>query len=210
MMHPRMIRAVALSIASLTATGWALVACSGPQPLDRAIVPADESAYAQALADYQNDPAKAYRAIRAEELGIGVDQTLTRDQALSTTRNPFDARKDPVAVSRGAVIYKQHCAECHGQNADGRGTRLPEPLAEADFHDFSHRFAVTLHGGAPRSWFKKITQGYTAETPNRDGTFAEMPPFDNRLAREQVWLAITYLQSLDADLHDHGPAKKEW
>lgn len=209
MMHRYPIRVVALLAGSFAITGWALVACSGPQPLDRAIAAADESAYTQALADHKNDPAGAFLAMRAEELGIGVGQAVTRDQALSTTRNPFKARKDPVAVSRGAVVYKRHCAGCHGQNADGRGAGLPEPLADADFHDFSHRFAATLHGGAPRAWFKKITGGYTAETSNSDGTFAEMPAFGDTLAREQVWLVITYLQSLDADIQDDGRAENE-
>ena len=37
---------------------------------------------------------------------IGVDEARTRDQSLSTTRKPFTARKDPTAVSRGAVVYK--------------------------------------------------------------------------------------------------------
>ncbi len=177
-----------------------LVACAGPQPVDRAARPGDESAYARALLTQDNDPAKAFLAMRADELGISLDQASARDLALSTTRNPFNARRDPAAVSRGAVVYRHHCADCHGLNADGRGTRLPNPLTQADFHDFSHRFAATLHGGAPRTWFKKITGGYTAEKPDPDGVYPEMPAFDRTLAREQVWLAITYLQSLDADL----------
>ncbi len=208
-MYRYSIRVVALVVGSLTITCLALVACSGPQPLARAIVASDELAYTQALADHKDDPAQAFLAMRAEELGIAADEALTRDQALSTTKNPFIARKDPVAVSHGAVVYKQHCADCHGQDADGRGTRLPEPLVEADFHDFSHRFASTLHHGAPRAWFKKITGGYTSETPNSDGTFSEMPPFGDTLAREQVWLVITYLQSLDADLRDDATAENE-
>ncbi len=208
-MHQYSIRVVALLSGSLVATCLALVACSGPQSLDRAITVVDESAYTQALADQKNDPAEAFLTMRVEELGISAEQAVARDQALSTTKNPFKARKDPVAVSRGAVVYKKHCADCHGQNADGRGTRLPEALAGADFHDFSHRFASTLHHGAPRAWFRKITGGYTAETPNSDGTFSEMPAFNDTLAREQVWLVITYLQSLDADLQDDARAENE-
>ena len=208
-MNRNSIRVAALLVGSFVISCWALVACSGPQPLSRAIAAADESAYTQALTDHNNDPAGAFLAMRAKELGIDVEEAVLRDRGLSTTKNPFKARKDPVAVSRGAVIYKKHCADCHGQNADGRGTRLSEPLVDADFHDFSHRFASTLHHGAPRAWFKKITGGYTAEAPNSDGTFAEMPAFEDTLAREQVWLVITYLQSLDADLQDDAAAESE-
>jgi mono/diheme cytochrome c family protein len=203
------IRAVVILSGSLVITCWALVACSGPQPLTRAIQPADESAYSQALADHDNNPGEAFLAMRAQQSGVSLKQATERDQMLSTTRNPFKARKDPVAVSRGAVVYKQHCADCHGQDADGRGTRFDEPLADADFHDFSHRFAVTLHNGAPRAWFRKITGGYTSKTPDSDGTFAQMPAFGDTLAREQVWLVITYLQSLDADIQDNDRAGNE-
>jgi mono/diheme cytochrome c family protein len=34
---------------------------------------------------------------------------------------------------------------------------------------------------------------------NPDGTANVMPAFEGVLAREQIWLAITYLQSLDVD-----------
>lgn len=190
----------AVLFAVLGCTTLLLLACAGPQPLHRAARPSDESKYAQALLAHGNDPAKAFLAIRASELGISPDQANARDLSLSETRNPFNARRDPDAVSRGAVVYRHHCADCHGLNTDGQGTRLPNPLAEADFHDFSHRFAITLHGGAPRTWFKKITRGYTANKPDADGEFPEMRAFGQILAREQMWLAITYLQSLDADL----------
>lgn len=194
------IRNVMGSFAVLVCITLLLLACSGPQPLGRAVHPGDESSYAQAMSAQNNDPAKAFLTLRADELGISLDQARERDLALDTGRNPFDARRDPVAVSRGAVVYRHHCADCHGLNADGQGTRLPNPLTGADFHDFSHRFAVTLHGGAPRTWFKKITGGYTAKKPDANGEYPEMPAFGQTLAREQVWLAITYLQSLDADL----------
>lgn len=200
------VRAGVVLLGVLAIAGGLLVSCGGPQPLDRAAAPADGSAYVTALAEHDNDPARAFLSIRAAELGIGPDRALANDRALSTTRNPFNAHKDPGAVSRGAVVYRQHCADCHGTEADGRGTRLPEPLTQADFHDFSHRFAVTLHGGAPRTWFRKITQGYTAEQPDGNGVYPQMPAFGETLAREQVWLAITYLQSLDADLKEGAEA----
>lgn len=199
-MPPITIRAVVGLSGLLAVTSLLLIACAGPQPLHRAARPSDEAAYTQALTAHGNRPADAFLAMRAEELGISVEQARQSDQALSTTRNPFKARRDPKAVSRGSVVYRHHCADCHGPDADGRGTRLAEPLAGADFHDFSHRFAVTLHGGAPRTWFRKITRGYTAKTPDANGEYPQMPAFGETLAREQVWLAITYLQSLDADL----------
>ncbi len=63
---------------------------------------------------------------------------------------------------------------------------------------FGKRFAVTLHGGAPRAWFKKISEGFGAPVTYPTGPGTAMPAFKDVLAREQIWLVITYLQSLDA------------
>jgi mono/diheme cytochrome c family protein len=195
------IRAIPIMLGVIAIVSLTIVACSGPQPLGQAIQPTDEAAYSTALAsNAQQTPAAAYLSVRASELGLSEEEALARDITLSTTKNPFDARKDPVAVSRGAVVYKQHCANCHGVNADGQGEFLSEGMRLADFHDFSHRFAVTLHGGAPKSWFKKISEGYVDEEAEGDMTHAVMPDFGDTLAREQIWLVITYLQSLDADI----------
>ena len=197
MKRPDTIRAIPVTLGALAAVCLVIVACSG---LGQAIVLEDETAYGEVLRAHGQDPASAYLSMRASELGISQEEAAARDLALSTTKNPFNARKDPIAVSRGAVVYKRHCADCHGVNADGRGKLLPETVALADFHDFSHRFAVTLHGGAPRSWFKKITEGYAQEEADGDTAYAVMPAFGDTLAREQVWLVVTYLQSLDADI----------
>lgn len=75
---------------------------------------------------------------------------------------------------------------------------MPADLPKMDFHSFGKRFAATLHRGAPRSWFKKINGGFTSKVVNADGSSNAMPAFGEVLAREQIWLAITYLQSLDA------------
>ncbi|GMV97965.1 MAG: hypothetical protein AMXMBFR83_23180 [Phycisphaerae bacterium] len=172
--------------------------CSGPRPLNEAIRPADEQAYLAALREHPEPPRLAFYHWKARTTGRSLSEVERADQALSTTRNPFDANRDPVAVSRGAVVYKAHCLTCHGENADGRGPTMPALLPRMDFHAFDKRFAVTLHRGAPRTWFRKINEGYTSEVVNADGSLNTMPPFKDTLAREQIWLAITYLQSLDA------------
>ena len=198
-------------------TGWTKAAClgalalaggcSGPQPLSRAIRPADEQAYAQALAGGSATPRQAYFAWRSATSGKSVDELATLDAAISTTSNPFKARSDVDAVSRGAVLFKAHCASCHGENVDGRGPAMKVALDNMDFHSFSKRFAATLHGGAPKTWFQKINDGYTAQATNPDGTPIAMPPFRDVMAREQIWLTITYLQSLDIDAPATGGAR---
>lgn len=189
---------LSVSIIGVSAVSMSLIhGCSGPQPLSVAIRPADETAYNQFLQMSPQSPKQAFYAWKSHETGKSLAQVEAQDMQLDGSGNPFSARTDHQAVSRGAVVYKLHCASCHGDNADGRGPALPRALDSLDFHAFSKRFAVTLHGGAPRAWYRKISEGMTSETLGPDGKPLAMPPFGDVLAREQIWLAITYLQSLD-------------
>lgn len=151
-------------------------------------------------------PREAFLAWRAEMQGITLEEAEARDAALGSRRNPFNARRDPSAVSRGAVIYSHECMDCHGPNADGTGPMMPGPLKAMDFHRFGMRFAVGLHNGAPKSWFRTLRDGTEAEVKLEDGSTAvvEMPAYADRLAVEQIWLLVTYLQSRDMDLPAAG------
>lgn len=183
--------------AALAALAMSPFGCSGPQPMDVAIRPSDKATYARYLAADPSSPASAYFRWMAAESGKSVEEVRRDDASLSATHNPFDAHKDSQAVSRGAVIYASHCASCHGDNADGQGPAMPVTLKSMDFHRFSKRFAATIHRGSPRKWFRVITEGSDASTTTEDGTSVLMPAFEDQLAREQIWLTITYLQSLD-------------
>ena len=174
------------------------VGCSGPQPLNRAIWPQHQREYEAAVAQAAT-PRDAWYAYRARQESKSIEQVRQADEALSTTHNPFNARRDPAAVSRGAVIFQANCARCHGFDVRGHGPDMLASHPTKDFHAFDKRFAVTLHGGAPRSWFRKIAEGYGPQVAYPGGTSRAMPAFGQTLAREQIWLAITYLQSLDLD-----------
>lgn len=180
----------------------AMFGCAGPQPLARAIDPKDEQAYAALLADHTQTPAQAFLADKSRSLGISLDEASRRDAALSSSSNPFDARRDQAAVSRGAVIYSHECMECHGEHADGRGPSLPMPVDSLNFHRTALRWDITMRGGAVKKWFKTIQDGATVQATRPDGApvTLQMPAFSQRLTREQTWLVITYLQSMDRDL----------
>jgi mono/diheme cytochrome c family protein len=178
-------------------------ACSGPQPLHIAVQEDDEQAYLTMLADDEAiSPREAFLRDRARTAGQSIEQAIAADELLSTTKNPFRAKKDSRAVSRGAVIYKYNCMRCHGADVDGRGPDMTEPLPEMDFHRFATRFAVTIHGGAPSRWFRVIRDGLTSEHLGADGQPLIMQPFARELSQEQIWLVVTYLQSLDAYAQD--------
>lgn len=183
----------------LIAAGVALgvLSCAGPQPLDVAINQPDEDAYRAHLSASAGNAASAYANWMAEERGTTAAKVLNADEQLSTTRNPFDAYRDPEAVSRGAVLYKLHCADCHADDARGRGPRMPADYPAPDFRTFGKRFASTLHRGAPKKWFRVIRDGSGEDSRDTGSGRAEMPAFGHALTREQIWLVITYLQSLD-------------
>lgn len=177
----------------------ALQSCSGPVPLTDAIQPRHDVAYLEHLnAEHMNGRA-AYLNWTSAESGKPIAELEKQDAALSTTRNPFDAYTDADALSRGAVLFKYHCARCHGDDASGKGPSVLPDHPANDFRAFGQRFAATLHRGAPRRWFKSITEG-TGDivTYPDEPQGPAMPAFGNNLTREQVWLLITYLQSLDA------------
>ncbi|MBI4581235.1 MAG: cytochrome c [Planctomycetes bacterium] len=196
--------------ASLRAVGtWALLAaaCSGPQPLPIAVHPHDRQHYADSLRRYGGSPRQAFFAARAAQTGQTIQDLEAADARISGDRNPFKANADPAAVSQGAVLFQALCVRCHGADARGAGPDVLPDHPCKDFHAFDKRFAVTLHGGAPRAWFHKISEGSgptvqyrpsRASGSNDDGASTAMPAFKDSLAREQVWLVVTYLQSLDA------------
>ncbi|MCA9310192.1 MAG: c-type cytochrome [Phycisphaerales bacterium] len=195
----------AIAGAGLAVSALVITACSGPQPLSLAIRPADDDAYIPLLRT-GDTPRDAFLRQRAEAQGITLEQAAQHDDAL--TSNPFRARSDQDAVSRGAVIYQHECMACHGENADGKGPAMPGTTGAMNFHRFANRFAVTIHHGAPGRWFRVISEGVTADVRTDDGTQVPvvMPGFKDRLAREQIWLAVTYLQSLDRDAAAENPS----
>ncbi|MBI4718443.1 MAG: cytochrome c [Planctomycetes bacterium] len=174
--------------------------CAGPQPLRRAIDPCDEDAYVAQLNAANADAQAAYVTWMSAERGLPPDEVRQRDTQISQTRNPFDAHHDPRAVSRGAVLYKMHCARCHGDDARGQGPSVLPDHPATNFKTFGKRLAATLHRGAPRRWFRVLRDGAGDPVVYPEGGMSAMPAFGALLTREQMWLVITYLQSLDMHL----------
>lgn len=178
--------------------------CAGPQPLPMAIHPKDRDTYVSRLNASNADARAAYADWIAAERKSTSEEVLRADTRLSQTRNPFDAHTDPQAVSRGAVIYEMHCARCHGDDARGQGPSTLADFPATDFKSFGKRFAATLHRGAPRKWFRVIRDGSGDPVEYPDGHMTAMPAFGDRLTREQTWLVITYLQSLEMHASNIG------
>lgn len=181
-----------------------VVSCAGPQPLNIAINPKDEAAYARELNAANADAKLAYANWMAGERNTSSDNILDIDARVSPTKNPFSAKRDHTAVSRGAVMYKIHCARCHGDDTRGEGPSILPDHPAKSFKTFGKRFAATLHGGAPRKWFRVIRDGSGDLVEYPEGRMSAMPAFGDKLTREQIWLVITYLQSLNSYASSDG------
>jgi high-affinity iron transporter len=99
----------------------------------------------------------------AQKLGVSLDET-------------------PAAVpslARGAQVYQQNCASCHGMLGRGDGPAAsgmnPAPANLSD--------AATLRSVLPLDYFQRVTIGVTGTA---------MPAFESRLSAEDRWAAAAY------------------
>jgi high-affinity iron transporter len=119
----------------------------------------------------------------AQRLGVSLDET-------------------PAAVpslARGAQVYQQNCASCHGMLGRGDGPASvgmnPPPANLAD--------AGTLRTVLPLDYFQRVTIGVTGTA---------MPAFESRLSAEDRWAAAAYatLLRLPAPSGDVPPALRSF
>src|SRR5580704_10121613 len=85
--------------------------------------------------------------------------------------NPME--KDPDAAAAGKVLFEEHCAECHGENALG-SKKAPSLRAKE------------VQAATPGTLFWILTNGIV-----RKGM-----PVWSKLPEPQRWQLITYIQSL--------------
>jgi mono/diheme cytochrome c family protein len=91
-------------------------------------------------------------------------------------RNPLE--NDPDAAAAGGKLFEQHCAECHGDMAEGR-RKAPSLLADE------------VQQSTPGTLFWILTNGVV-----RRGM-----PVWSKLPEAQRWQIVSYLKSL-------GPGEK--
>jgi mono/diheme cytochrome c family protein/ABC-type amino acid transport substrate-binding protein len=91
--------------------------------------------------------------------------------------NPFDGRLDVVPAGRS--VFNQHCAHCHGPNAQS-----PEP--SRDLRRLKRRYGD-----------QQIAVYYTTVTAGRPTK--GMPPWGQALSEDEVWQMWTFLESIQAE-----------
>src|ERR1700740_530887 len=90
--------------------------------------------------------------------------------------NPLE--KDAQAVAAGRLLFADHCAECHGENAEGGSGRKKGPNLRAP----------EVQSAAPGAIFWLLTNGVV-----RKGM-----PVWSRLPEPQRWQLVAYIKSLGA------------
>ncbi len=119
---------------------------------------------------------------------------LTAASHVAIVRAADDAPSlDPDSVKSGRSIYGQHCASCHGANAQGAPDwqerdahgELPAPPHDAEGHTWRHSDAML---------YEMVTKGW--RDPFNKTTRLTMPAFVDVLSPEQVRAVVAYLKTL--------------
>jgi mono/diheme cytochrome c family protein len=100
-----------------------------------------------------------------------------------------DARQ----VALGTVVYRDHCASCHGANLEGQldwksrkpDGRLPAPPHDETGHTWHH----------PDDMLFQITKLGLKPPMAPAGYQSDMPAFDAVLTDEQIWAVLAYIKS---------------
>ena len=98
---------------------------------------------------------------------------------------PREEKAASVAIrQRGAAIYSEHCAECHGDNGEGATPAYPALAGNPSMNAVvaANGIKATLNGG-----YAPVTKA----NPRPYG----MPPFFNRLNDQEIAAVLTYMRS---------------
>ena len=124
------------------------------------------------LAQSQNADKPAAGATRKYDPAIYAELQKAPEKARNRA-NPL--QNDPDAVAAGAILFQQHCAECHGDSAQG-SRKAPSLLAPE------------VQKATPGTLFWLITNGVVRK---------KMPVW-SKLPEAQRWQLVRYIQSLGA------------
>lgn len=118
-------------------------------------------------------------------IGVVIAYTIFQENKPWAIPEEAKSRKNPIQPSEAAVnaargLYKENCAQCHGDTGRGDGSEAlrydPKP---ADFTDAPHMNTVT--DGA---LFYQISQGRKP-----------MPSFKRRMTEDQRWQLVLLIRS---------------
>jgi mono/diheme cytochrome c family protein len=208
-------KSIALSLTSLV-----LAACAGPQQeqaaAPRTIEPTagparrasgEEAEFVLSRSRAHKGPTAEEQAslhladdwwrFRAEYLRLTINQAKERDQEISERQPPPQFWDQQTAVE-AASVWGSLCNECHGGRRQiGDAMKMPPPpgswgrgtgLFFGQRKAYESLFAVVSGGG-----------------PERNGKRSEMPAWRGRLAREQIWAILYFLEYQSGGIEGRFP-----
>jgi mono/diheme cytochrome c family protein len=124
-------------------------------------------------------------------MGPGMMANMTRHHQVMMygVPAPYRSLRDPLRntpdkLSRGAAVFEQNCASCHGESGRGEGPageQLVPPPAN---------LAWLAHTPMSRSdpyMYWTIAEGGTS-------IGSDMPSFRESLSRDEIWAVISYVR----------------
>lgn len=134
---------------------------------------------------------------RADFLGISEAEARDRDAAISGDRAP-SGFWDKQTATETVAVWGSLCNECHGGRRRLRDAMvMPGPnsnwgrgegLFFGNRREYAAVFATVNQGGAPR-----------------DGVRSQMPPWTGKLAREQMWALLYFLEFQSGGIEGRFP-----
>ena len=123
-----------------------------------------------------------FLARRAQDRSLSLSQQSAWDAKQGDRADlTFDLRDLGVATTVRS-LFRAHCASCHGRRGEGMKAAVSYPALGG----FGYRMGMTMSGGKMGRGIYRLI---------RDGR-GLMPPFKGRLANEQIWLLVRYLNAL--------------
>ncbi|PIQ97219.1 MAG: cytochrome C [Nitrospinae bacterium CG11_big_fil_rev_8_21_14_0_20_56_8] len=109
------------------------------------------------------------------------------------TNDPYRLKPDDaMVVAKGASLYKQHCASCHGTDLAGEANwktrkpdgRLPAPPHDESGHSWHHDNAALFN-------VTKYGPQYVAGAKYK----SNMPAFEKTLSDPEIIAVLSYIKS---------------
>ncbi|HEX9154684.1 MAG TPA: cbb3-type cytochrome c oxidase subunit II [Nitrospira sp.] len=124
-----------------------------------------------------------------QAIGTAVPRTVAAatPPVIKEKHFPNPLAGDPVAISQGAALYKQHCAACHGDK--GQGGIGPSLIDNVFLYE---------SGDMPDDDYFEVINNGTQAGMVEDGRTAKggMPSFSNAIEKNKIWALVAYIRSL--------------
>lgn len=130
-------------------------------------------------------------SLRAGHLGLSIDDARARDAELGPEAPPGDVFWDESVATETAALWNGLCYECHG------GKRAPSAAAKIAGPAVEWGAGNTDLFGRDLTWANAYVAIRDGAKPKDKGE--EMPGWGKKLAREQIWSLLFYLEHMSKD-----------